>query len=373
MKRILPILGFYIFLFGGTHNFKLRPEVVIRDFGKGYRLLLPWNLKTDAEGNIYVLNGNRMGRFYELLKFSANGKFIKKIAKKGQGPGEATDIANYLIKDGKIYIHDSGNSKIMIKDLKGALQEEFRVFYNGGETLKSIEDGVYYFSVSGACPIVRTEVKNCPIRFSRWSKKGGWKKGNTVFARRVYHIVGENGEIGRITMGEFIGECKGKYTFINDTAEYLIKVYDMEEDRIVRKITRKYERVKSKKGEEREEGGVMLGSKWYYAPPRKYRDDIQKILIEGEKLWIFTSRTDPGKGILVDEFTTQGGYIRNLWLHFFYKVNYRRLKYVPMAMAKDYLYTVEEDEEGNPLIVKYRLLPRSGQLGKKMRLHPEER
>lgn len=355
MKKILAIVGFYALLFGSTPSLKLQPKATIRDFGKGYRILLPWNLKTDANGNLYVLNLSRLGRFYEMLKFSPKGKFIKKIVKRGQGPGEATHISNYLIINGKIYIHDSGNGKIMIKNLNGVLEKEFRVFYNGRETLESVEEGVYYFSVYGPCPIVRTEVKNCPVWFSQWTKEVGWKKGKTLFGWRVYHIVDESGEIGRIPMGTVIISSKGKYAFVNDTPQYLIKVYDMERDKIVRKITRKYERVRTEKGEEREEGGVMLGSKWYYAPARKYRDDIQKILIRGENLWIFTSRTKPGKGVLVDRFTMEGKYLGSFWVHFHYNVNYKRLVYTPMTVTKRYMYVVEEDEEGSPLIVKYKI------------------
>jgi hypothetical protein len=53
--------------------------------------------------------------------FSAKGEFIRKIGRKGQGPGELGTTFKFDVagEDGLIYCADSGNSRVGIFDLAG--------------------------------------------------------------------------------------------------------------------------------------------------------------------------------------------------------------------------------------------------------------
>jgi DNA-binding beta-propeller fold protein YncE len=60
--------------------------------------------------------------------FSNTGKFIKKIGRKGQGPGEFLGIKTMDIdKDGNIYVLDYRNSRMSIFDKIGHLKDTFRI------------------------------------------------------------------------------------------------------------------------------------------------------------------------------------------------------------------------------------------------------
>jgi len=68
-------------------------EDALRDEDKPYEFSDAWHLDIDDQSNIYVLEG----KVSQLKKFDKNGKFIKTIITKGQGPGEMSNPVNFTI------------------------------------------------------------------------------------------------------------------------------------------------------------------------------------------------------------------------------------------------------------------------------------
>ena len=65
----------------------------------------------DAQDNLYVLDANN----HRVLVFDANGKFVRKIGKKGEGPGELmAPLAMTVAADGNIVINDMGRQAYSI-------------------------------------------------------------------------------------------------------------------------------------------------------------------------------------------------------------------------------------------------------------------
>ena len=65
----------------------------------------------DAKDNLYILDGNN----YRVLVFDANGKFVRKISKKGEGPGELmAPVAMTVSADDNIVISDIGRRTFSI-------------------------------------------------------------------------------------------------------------------------------------------------------------------------------------------------------------------------------------------------------------------
>ena len=106
----------------GQLKLDLQENVMIKEidgdpnyqFGAGL-----WDLAVDKQGNLYVLDYDR------LLKYDSGGKFVGTIAKKGEGPGE------FLPPD-KIFIHERGD--VYISDRNRFLQ----VFGSDGKYIKKI-------------------------------------------------------------------------------------------------------------------------------------------------------------------------------------------------------------------------------------------
>ncbi len=345
-----------------TEKVKLKRKVKIKSEGKGYYLKLPVDIKTDKEGNIYVLDGSRGGwGFYEILKFNKNGKFIKKIVHRGQGPGEAIDIDDYLIDNNKIFIYDLSLRKIMIKDLSGNLLKEFRLNRPQmkrriGLYIVSEYKGKLFFELT----LIDFNTKKTSIIDKNYLfctfENNRWKKGKTIFSTPIFFIRGSNGVTGLIPLGHYKSEIyKKKFIYIKNKEEYSIKLYDMEKDRIIVEFGRKYKRVKKTVHDEKEEGGVMIADKWYYKPYEKYYDDIQKLIVHNNKLWVLTSTTDKKRGVLVDVFTDKGLYVSKFYLKLRYKTDYTKIKDLPMNISGDFLYTIERDKHDAPVIIKYRI------------------
>lgn len=62
--------------------------------------------------------------------FDLNGKFIKNFVKIGKGPGEVSQLIDFIIdrKGNKVILYDTGNSSIQIYSLKGILLSQIKFF-----------------------------------------------------------------------------------------------------------------------------------------------------------------------------------------------------------------------------------------------------
>lgn len=84
---------------------------------------IPTKLVTDIQGNIFVLDSNRV------LKFSNKGNFLLEINKKGVGPSESTNLQDIDIdiKNGILYLCDQNLQKILTFTTDGKYLKEFRL------------------------------------------------------------------------------------------------------------------------------------------------------------------------------------------------------------------------------------------------------
>jgi len=102
----------------------LKVEEVFRitDEGGKFFFTRPSGLQVAEDDSIFLTDEN------QFLKFSSDGKYLKNIFKKGQGPGEiAGAFFYYHLKGEKIFIYDPMNIKIISMDQEGNLIEEFRL------------------------------------------------------------------------------------------------------------------------------------------------------------------------------------------------------------------------------------------------------
>ena len=97
----------------------------ITDESDDFYFKSPQNLKEDSEGNFFIIDEK------QFLKFSADGKYLKNLFVKGQGPGEiATRYhwgLSYFILEDNIILYDRDGSKIIRMDGEGNLIEEIRL------------------------------------------------------------------------------------------------------------------------------------------------------------------------------------------------------------------------------------------------------
>ncbi|MGB7294018.1 MAG: NHL repeat-containing protein [Candidatus Aminicenantales bacterium] len=77
---------------------------------------LPSDVALDKDGNIYILDSGN----HRIQKFSADGKYLATLGRKGQGPGEFVYPESIDVDDaGQIYVSDPRNQRIQILTPEG--------------------------------------------------------------------------------------------------------------------------------------------------------------------------------------------------------------------------------------------------------------
>ena len=95
----------------------------------GLGLKEPDFAEADSQGNIYVVEQYSASDFF-IYKFSPNGEFMKKLGRKGQGPGEIQGINGLVIdKSGHLLIADRSASKLLELDADGNLVKEAKAHH----------------------------------------------------------------------------------------------------------------------------------------------------------------------------------------------------------------------------------------------------
>jgi len=154
------------------------------------------------------------------------------------------------------------------------------------------------------------------------------------------------------TIAEFTSApYREKYLVVCHTQEYLLKIYDVESEKTICSFRRKYKRVKVPKG--RSVGGSLRVGGKTYRPPRTHLNDITKIFVVKEFLWIMTSTTDEKKGVLIDVFDFEGRYIDNFYLKIPGKIDSISISYTPMTLSEDLLYMRVRNEDETISFKKY--------------------
>lgn len=121
-------------------------EVARIDFEKaeysGLGLKEPDYAEADSRGDIYVVEQYSDSEFF-IYKFSSTGTFIKKIGKRGQGPGELQGINGLVVHEsGHVLISDRSSGKVVEFDAEGNLIKETKVRYVVQEVVP-LENGNY--------------------------------------------------------------------------------------------------------------------------------------------------------------------------------------------------------------------------------------
>lgn len=151
-KRVFFVFLSLIFLSYGLWALE-KPIIVGKERGEG-ELIQPRHGDEGPDGNIYILD------WYDgyIKVYSPEGKFIRKMGGKGEGPGEIkrVDGANFgFTHDGKIFITEffGGHPWISVLDLNGKFQKAIHLSFKGYMTFgvlgaRSLPDGTFLVHVN---------------------------------------------------------------------------------------------------------------------------------------------------------------------------------------------------------------------------------
>jgi len=319
----------------------LKPEEVFRitDESGDFYFSSPGNLKVDSEGNFFIIDEN------QFLKFAANGKYLKNLFKKGQGPGEISTRytwgLSYFFSKDDIFLYDRDGNKIIHMDDEGNLIEEIRLKMTRLHRMYGHMDEGFILMVESPANVGPTGFKDVDMSIILVSKDGSSSRTIMIFPKKVY-----GGRDFGMDWAPFyvLLEINAKKLLVCHTCEYNIALADLGKGQVIKKFNRKYSRIKYKMTESQKQFYERLNID---PPERKYENDILGLFFHNDQLWVKTSTKNEKKGVLIDVFNNEGKYIDNFYLNF---------KGELMTVHGDFIFVREKDEDENIQIVKYKMM-----------------
>lgn len=329
---------------------RLKEVLRIGDVGDEFYFRFPTNLKVSPDGSIFVQEIDK------LFQFDQNGKFVRNFFKKGQGPGEMGYVINYCFHNGNIVIQSSMPYKILWFDLNGKLINEFRIHEQVyGSKFLFFHDDVYYFLKSARSRPKKTSIVEVPQNLISLASDEKEIKKLSSFTVKKHVTVGKRGGSIIYPINYLINvPYRKKYLFISHTMEYLVKLFDFEENRIIRMFRRKYKKIKTPRDAEKEKkGGATMDGKVVIPPKQKYLSDIQNLFIYRDNLWVITSTKDKERRTLIDEYSFEGKYIDSYYIKFPDRIVRDRYTLEPVVIHGNFLYALEKNKDESYEISKY--------------------
>jgi len=294
----------------------------------------PFNLQVADDGTIFIADGE------ELLRFSAEGKFLKNIYKKGQGPGEINGPFMYSIRDDDVYIQDLDSRRFWRADFDGVYKEEI--------PLKDRDLGAFV----GAVP------EGYVFQKMTWPPRSEWTGKLTAILHNVDLLSADGGEkrnIATFKTEAFLGP-KSATNWDSSIAvlspggesivaffgrEYLIETVDIPGAGTIKKFRRTYQRIPHVESTMEKEVRIKRGF-----PKIEYETDIRGIFPAAGRIWVETSTEGKARGRLIDVFSKDGRFIDS-----FYLGGGRTL----MAVQDGAIFCQKKNEDETITIVKYRV------------------
>ena len=306
----------------------------ITDEGGEFFFKYPNNLQIAEDGSIFVVDSD------EFLKFSPEGKFLKNIYKKGQGPGEMGNYFTYYIHGRDLFIQDMNSQRLWRADFDGIFQEQVNLKnkdYSG--FLGVLPDGFLFLKSVWPPPGERTgKLMEIIDTVASVAWDGSERRDIATFKPRNFLFPqGAMGWDSSITVPS--PDAKLLYAFHG--RDYLIEVVDMASGTVIKRFGRAYPKVPHVEKEYEPDFRKRTG-----APKIEFEADVNNLYPVGEHLWVETSTDDKTKGRLIDVFDKDSRFLDS-----FYLGPGRTL----MAVREDAIFCQQKNEDETIAIVKYRI------------------
>jgi len=315
------------------------------------RLFKPGRFAVDAQGQIYIGDNSDMA----IKVFDPQGKYLRAIGRKGEGPGEFTFIGDMVpLPDGRLLVTDFQARRTSFFDYEGQFlvsypwKKNFLKVHLATESSCTLEEGVY-----------TEEVRE------RWIKKIDFA-GEELMSFGKFSFP----EIKMVQVGEgmistsvpwtpasvFAGDNSRQWLYHCPGDQYLIEVYD-QEGKLFRKIDRPYEAVpvtdddineiKSDFTKRPDSPAAKLYAQMEFPGVKPVSD---RLIVDSDgNLWLRTSevKKDQGKEITAYDIINPDGFYEARVL----------LDVLPSVFAGGKMYLTDEDETtGMRQVKRYRII-----------------
>jgi len=318
----------------------LRLEEMFRisDEGGDFYFMSPRIVKVAPDGSIFIYDRE------QLLRFDENGKFIYNYFKKGQGPGELENLTSYVLLKDSLIIHSRSPDKLIYYNYDGKLQDEISLQKISNRLrLHFFRDGIFYFIKS---EFPRTdkgsEVMDWDHILVSLSKDSDSLHEHANFPIKTF-VTGGGAAVS--DLGVYTALVKDQFLFVTHTSEYMLHIFDLDSNRLIRSMTRKYKRVKRPK--DQQSSVIISAGKRFEAPSSEYLSDVGQIVEFNDNLWARTSTKDKEGRYLYDVYDIKGAYLDSFYL---------TVNGILISTQGDFIFVRERDDDELISIVKYKVI-----------------
>jgi len=325
----------------------LKEEMRIEDTGAGFFFKTPTRIRVSPRGDIFIKDGQE-----QALQFDPQGRFVRNLFKKGQGPGELTSLHDIWASPDRLYILGQP-PKILIYDYEGNLVQELplRGGNLGGRFILADPANLLVYGSGRPDPASGTGFIDIPWDIIEIAPDGASLKTIGSFPIRAFQEVQEGGATSGTSWNVLqIVALNGNSLFLNYTPEYMIDNFVKDKQAVVLRFKRPYTRIK------RSSGGGISGSAGSGPPPPEFWPDIYALHIVDGHLWVQTCTVTDGKGNLFDVFDTKGQYIDSFYIQSTIKNEDGGPAKLSMTIVGGFAYFREETGDGLIIIKRCRLV-----------------
>lgn len=325
----------------------LKEELRIEDTGKGYFFKNPGPIRVTPRGDIFFRDGPE-----QALQFDAEGRFVRNLFKKGQGPGELSTVIDTWASLDRLYLIGYP-PKILAYDFEGNLVQELplRSGLVGGRFVLADSANLLVYGSGRPDPSGGTGFIDIPWDIIAIEPDGSSQKTIGSFPIPSYIEVEQGGAISGTSWNRLqVVTLDGNSLFVNSSSEYLIGNFVRDKNAVVLRFRRPYIRIKNAGG-----GGVS-SSRGSKPSLSEFLPDIYALHIVDGQLWVQTSTVTEEKGILFDVFDTKGRYIDNFYIQSMMNNEDGEPVRIRMTIVGGFAYFKEETSDGLVVIRKCRLV-----------------
>lgn len=324
---------------------KLKEEMRIEDTRDGFYFKNPRAIRVSPRGEILILDD-------QVLLFDSQGRFLRNLLKKGQGPGELSSVLDIGTSGDRFFLVGYP-PKILAFDTQGTLvmETEIREAIKGQTSLISTENQRFLLLSMG--PPERpagSGLADFPNYLFKVSLGGTVIKAGTFSLQGYYQVYSSGATSWSFSNSVHIAPISNAFLAVNSSPEYLVGLFDVEKETFVRRFTRPYRRVKRST-----EGGVS-GSGGDAPPPPEFAPDIRALHAVDGKIWVQTSTVVEQKGILFDVFDLQGQYLDCFYIPTTRKDPKNKPGNMIFTIAGGYAYFSDKTEDDLIVIKKCRIV-----------------
>jgi hypothetical protein len=325
----------------------LKEEMRIEDTGEVFYLKNPFPIRVSPKGDIFVKDGQD-----QALQFNPEGRFIRNLYKKGQGPGELTALLDIWASRDRLFLLGYP-PKILIYDYDGNLLKECSLRVSGiaGQFILADTEGFLIQNSGRPDPSAGSGFKDIAQEIIEIAPDGATLKTIGSFPIRGFVQVHEGGATGMTTWNQLqVVALDSDSLFLNHTPEYLVENFVRDKGAVVRGFKRSYARVK------RIGGGGVSGSGGSGPPPPEFQPDIYALHAVDGKLWVQTSTVVAGNGILFDVYDTEGRYLDSFYIQSLRKDPSNKPANMRLTIAGGCAYFRDKTEDELIVIKKCRIV-----------------